>query len=93
MEVTPLYEVRYSAKAFEDIAYFKQHGDEAVRRKITRLVAELEQHPATGTGQVEALRYDLAGFWSRRINREHRLLYAIDDTDKVVYVYSLRGHY
>ena len=93
MEVTPIYELRYSEKAFEDIAYFKKLGDTAIIRKINRLLDELEQHPAIGTGQVEALKHNLAGYWCRRINQEHRLLYSINNESGIVYIYSLKGHY
>lgn len=93
MEVTPIYEIRYSQKALEDIAYFKKLGDVAIKRKISRFIEELEQHPSIGTGQVEALKHDLSGYWSRRINQEHRLLYSINEESKIVYIYSLKGHY
>ena len=87
------YTILYSPKAIEDIAYFKRYGDASVRKKIDKLVQELETHPKTGTGKVEALRFDLAGFWSRRINDEHRLLYQINEDEQTVLVYKMRGHY
>lgn len=61
------YKLVYSPEALEDIKYFKKLGDASVIRKINRLLDELEQHPDSGSGQVEALRYDLTGFWCRRI--------------------------
>ena len=87
------YTIEYSPEAIKDIAYFKKLGDTAIQKKITKLIRELEQHPNTGTGKVEALRFDLSGYWSRRINSEHRIVYQINDVIKVVYVYKLRGHY
>lgn len=87
------YELRYSPQALEDAKYFKHLGDTKTIKKINRLLDELETHPKTGTGQVEALRFDLTGFWSRRINREHRLLYQVDEVSHIVFVYRLRGHY
>ena len=92
MEVTA-YQLVYSPESLEDIKFFKKLGDASIIRKINRLLDELEQHPASGSGQVEALRYDLTGFWSRRINKEHRLLYQIDDDKKIVYIYRLKDHY
>ena len=71
----------------------KKLGNAALLKKIDKLLAELECHPATGTGQVEALRFDLTGYWSRRINSEHRILYDIQEDKKVVAIYKLRGHY
>jgi len=91
MEVS--YSLSYSPKALEDIAFFKRLGDVAIIRKINKLLDELEQHPTTGTGQVEALRFDLAGFWSRRINKEHRIVYQVNEDAKIVYIYRLKGHY
>ena len=62
-------------------------------QKTKALLAEIEEHPETGTGKPEKLRFDLAGFMSRRINREHRLMYVINEEEKCVYIYSLKGHY
>lgn len=87
------YCVRFSPQAVEDIAYFKKLGDTSIQKKITKLVAELEQHPTTGTGRVEALRFDMSGMWSRRINSEHRIVYRIDEEKHEVYVLALKGHY
>lgn len=87
------YQLKYSPDSLKDIKYFKKLGDASIIRKINRPLDELEQHPDIGSGQVEALRYDLTGFWSLRINKEHRLLYQIDDDKKIVYIYKLKGHY
>ncbi|MBR1877891.1 MAG: Txe/YoeB family addiction module toxin [Paludibacteraceae bacterium] len=92
MELTK-YELRLSDEALEHIGYFKKLGDAAIKRKIDRLLQELEEHPANGSGQPEQLRYELTGFWSRRINLEHRILYQIDETAKVVYIFKMKGHY
>ena len=88
-----VYNIAYSPKAIEDIAYFKNLGDASIKKKIDRLIKELESHPKTGTGKVEALRFDLTGFWSRRINAEHRILYKIDEDRMTILVYRLKGHY
>ncbi len=93
MEVNPVYTLTFSQQALKDIQYFKKLGNAALLKKIDKLLAELECHPATGTGQVEALRFDLTGYWSRRINSEHRILYDIQEDKKVVAIYKLRGHY
>lgn len=87
------YELRFSDEAMEHIAYFKKLGDAAIKKKIDRLLSEMEEHPETGAGQPEQLKYNLTGFWSRRINLEHRILYQIDKTEMIVYVYKLKGHY
>lgn len=88
-----LYRLKFSSEALDNIAYFKKLGDKSIQKKIDRLLQELEEHPQTGSGQVEQLRYDLTGFWSRRINSEHRLLYQIDDEKQIVYIFKMKGHY
>lgn len=88
-----LYRLKFSSEALDNIAYFKKLGDKSIQKKIDRLLQELEEHPQIGSGQVEQLRYDLTGFWSRRINSEHRLLYQIDDEKRIVYIFKMKGHY
>lgn len=46
-----------------------------------------------GIGKLEALKYNLSGFQSRRINNEHRIIYTIDENNKIIEIYSLKGHY
>lgn len=87
------YSVKFSPQAVEDISYFKRLGDATIQKKITKLVQELEQHPTTGTGKVETLRFAMSGMWSRRINSEHRIVYRIDEEKHEVYVLALKGHY
>ncbi len=86
------YHLDFTDKANEDIAYFKKIGNKAILRKIATLLLEITEHPFTGTGKPEALRYDFAGLWSRRINHEHRLIYEIQE-DKVVIIIAAKGHY
>ncbi len=87
------YDIRYSEDALNDIAFFKKLGDKAIIKKINKILDELELHPKSGSGQIEQLRFDLTGFWSRRINREHRILYKIDEEKNIVYIYKMKGHY
>jgi toxin YoeB len=54
--------------------------DKAMTRKINALIKECLRQPFEGTGKPEALRGDLSGFWSRRIDREHRLVYRVTAT-------------
>lgn len=54
-----------------------QQTDKAILQKINRLIEECLRHPFEGTGKPEPLRGDLAGYWSRRIDREHRLVYRV----------------
>ena len=62
-------------------------------QKALKLIAELRDHPRTGTGHPEPLSGDRAGQWSRRITQKHRLIYEIHDTEVVVLVLTAYGHY
>ena len=53
----------------------------------------MSEHPTTGTGQPEMLKYELAGKWSRRINQKDRIIYSINDSTVTVFVFSAMGHY
>jgi toxin YoeB len=85
------YTLRFSEQAKEDIRQHKKSGNQAVVNKITLFLKELTQHPFTGTGKPEPLKHSLAGFWSRRINREHRLVYEV--SEGIVSILSAKGHY
>ena len=85
------YYVDISDKADEDITFHKKSGNKAVLNKLLVLLNELAEHPFTGTGKPELLKYGLSGLWSRRINHEHRLVYEVDD--ERVLVLSAKGHY
>jgi toxin YoeB len=87
------YSVTFSPKAQKDIVSFERSGNQALLRKIVALTSELENHPREGTGKPEMLKGNLSGFWSRRINREHLLVYSIDDDIVAVCVVSAKGHY
>jgi toxin YoeB len=83
-------EVKYSIEALNDIAYWKSHGTQSIRAKISSLIASIEDTPFAGIGKPEPLKYDLTGKWSRRINLQHRIIYRVTDCIEVL---SLRGHY
>ncbi len=69
----------------------KKSGNKAILKKILILLNELAEHPFEGTGKPESLKYEFSGYWSRRINQEHRLIYEIDG-DRVL-ILSAKGHY
>lgn len=87
------YIIVLEPKAVQDIAELKKSGNKAVVTKIERLLLELREHPTTGTGQVEALKGNLSGFWSRRIDKFNRLIYTIEEEKITVTVVSSKGHY
>lgn len=80
-------------KALRDRDYWKQVGDKKIMKRISALLADIMEHPFTGIGKPEPLKGALQGKWSRRINKEHRLVYSVSDGMIYVYVFSLRSHY
>ncbi len=87
------YTLEFTEKALKDIEKHKKAGDQSVLKKIRKLLDELMEHPKTGTGQPEVLKHDLAGLYSRRINRKHRLVYSVKDEIVTVHVLSAYSHY
>lgn len=75
------------------MAFLKKNAGKAVTKKIEKLLLELIEHPKTGTGQVEQLKGDRQGQWSRRIDKKNRLIYTINDEIVIVEVISAKGHY
>ena len=66
----------FEPEAWEHMLYW-QATDRAYVKKINALIKECQRHPFDGTGKPEPLRGDLSGWWSRRIDREHRLVYRV----------------
>jgi len=83
----------FSADAWDDYLYWQEHDPKRLK-KINDLIKEVIRHPFMGTGKPEALKGDLSGWWSRRINREHRMVYRItgEDSNRVEFA-QLRFHY
>lgn len=84
-------EIAYTSKAKEDIAFWKSSGNKKIMSRISELVSAIQQNYFEGIGKPEPLKYNFSGCWSRRINKEHRIVYEIMD-NKIV-VHSLKGHY
>ena len=76
--------------AWQDYLYWSGN-DARVRDKINTLIEDIQRHPFTGLGKPEPLKRNLRGFWSRRITREHRLVYRIDAG--VLQIAQCRFHY
>ncbi|MGL2988557.1 Txe/YoeB family addiction module toxin [Flavobacterium sp. RSSA_27] len=85
-------EVKYTRKALEHIEFWKKSGNKAIQKKIQLLIEDIKHNPFKGIGKPEALKYDLQGTWSRKINEEHRIVYEIPD-EGILLIYSLKGHY
>jgi toxin YoeB len=82
--------ITFSENAWEDyISWLNE--DKKMLKKINELIKDIQRQPFEGIGKPEPLRFDLKGFWSRRIDREHRLVYQV--IDKELLIYSCRYHY
>ena len=83
-------EVFYAARAREDRAYWERE-DKVVAARIDALIADIARDPFSGLGKPEPLKYQWAGYWSRRITGEHRLVYRVEAG--VVFIAQCRFHY
>lgn len=84
-------EIEYSPTAKDDLEFWRKSGNKAIQNKISELLKSILETPFEGIGKPEPLKHDYAGWWSRRINREHRIIYEV--TKNQVYIYSFRDHY
>ncbi len=80
----------FTEQAEGDLLDF-QESKPKIYEKIKDLVQNIQDTPFVGLGKPEALKHQLRGFWSRRINIEHRLVYKVED-DKIIVV-QCKGHY
>ncbi len=87
------YQIVLTAEAEKHLHEWRMSGQKKVLKKILALFEELQEHPTTGTGQVEQLKGNLSGYWSRRIDKGSRMVYSIDEGVVTVCVVSMRGHY
>ncbi|MBE6346914.1 MAG: Txe/YoeB family addiction module toxin [Bacteroidales bacterium] len=87
-----MYRIVFTEEAQKDLQLLHKKAPQAIK-KLKSLLVELQQHPRTGTGQIEQLKYYTEETWSRRINKEHRLVYRIYDDVVEVLVLSTYGHY
>jgi toxin YoeB len=82
--------VRFTKSAFADYRYWQQHDHRKVTR-IQKLCIDIQKNPFEGIGKPEPLKFDLQGYWSRRIDRTHRLVYTVKK--QKIMVISCRYHY
>ena len=87
-----MYSITYAQKAQDGLRMLKQNEPAAFRKAIA-LLNEIIEHPRTGTGHPEPLRWGTGERWSRRITKKHRLVYRIFETEVYVDVLSAYGHY
>jgi toxin YoeB len=80
----------FSKNAWEDYTSW-QKVDKKTLKKINSLIKEIERTPYEGIGKPEPLKFDLAGFWSRRIDQANRLVYKIEEND--LQIFACKYHY
>ena len=80
----------FSDHAWEEYLYW-QRTDRKILKRINKLIEEIKRHPYEGLGKPEPLRYALSGYWSRRIDSEHRIVYKVEDD--AIFIAQLRYHY
>lgn len=83
-------QIKFSETAWEDYLFW-QTKDKAVLKRINLLLKDIQRSPFEGIGKPEPLKYNLVGFWSRRIDEEHRLVYAVHD--ETLLIAQCRYHY
>jgi len=88
-----MYKIEILPQALIDIQIYKKAGNKAALKKIHDIILELKSHPTMGIGQPEQLKYELTGYWSRRIDKKNRMIYRIEEEQITVIVVSALGHY
>jgi toxin YoeB len=78
-------------KAKEHLDFWTKIGNKTILKKILQLTKDIIKNPYSGIGKPEQLKHGLTGYWSRRINQDHRFVYVVEN--ETLYVYSLKGHY
>ncbi|MBQ6496828.1 MAG: Txe/YoeB family addiction module toxin [Firmicutes bacterium] len=82
--------ITFTENAWADYTYWKKENRK-ISKRIDALIGDICREPFDGLGKPEALKYDLSGFWSRRIDDEHRLIYTVVEDD--VLILACRYHY
>lgn len=80
----------WTDEAWQNYVYW-QGQDKKTLKRINKLISDCQRSPFEGIGKPEPLKENLSGFWSRRIDETHRLVYAVDDTSLIII--SCRYHY
>lgn len=82
--------ISFTQNAFDDYIYW-QGQDRKTLKRINALIIDIGREPFAGIGKPEPLKHDLAGYWSRRIDETHRLVYRVGDTE--IRIVGCRFHY
>ncbi|WP_316786325.1 Txe/YoeB family addiction module toxin [Pedobacter frigiditerrae] len=87
------YTIVLEARAEKDLKRHYKAGDKGTIKRINQIYDELKIHPTTGIGNPEALKHNLSGIWSRKINSKDRLIYKVEENIVTVFIISALGHY
>ncbi|WP_415878876.1 Txe/YoeB family addiction module toxin [Methylomonas sp. TEB] len=82
--------ITFSSDAWDSYLYW-QTTDKAILKRINQLIKEIQRQPFEGIGKPEPLKHGLSGYWSRRINDEHRIVYKV--AGDMLLIAQLRYHY
>ena len=82
--------VSFSSNAWDDYLYWKK-SNKSMLKRVNTLIKDIQREPFEGIGKPEPLKHGLSGYWSRRINDEHRIVYKASDGH--IYIAQLRYHY
>ena len=88
-------QVVLTPRAKKELDFWTKSGNKGILKKIVLLIDDIQLHPYSGIRKPEQLKYDLANRWSRRIDKEHRLVYRVTDENniEILNILSLKGHY
>jgi toxin YoeB len=87
------YSIMISKSAEKDLSYIKRSGKKADIEKVSVFFKEISEHPRTGTGKPEQLKYYDREVWSRKLNKKDRFIYEIYEGEVLVIVIQSLGHY
>jgi len=87
------YSLNFSDLSLEDLAFHDKTGNRVTIKRIDRILKELETNPFVGIGKPHPLSHNYAGLWSRHLNKKDVIIYDVNETEKIVQIYSARYHY
>ena len=90
--MSKIYQIIWEDEAKAEFAFWIKN-DKLIIKRIESLIDSIESNPEFGIGKPEKLKHKFSGYWSRRINFEHRLIYKVLHNTKQVMVVSCKGHY
>ena len=87
-----MYAIELTAEAERHLIFWSKNDKKTLKR-IRALIADMQETPYTGIGKPEALRHEWSGFYSRRIDSRHRLVYTVNDEQQLITIHLMRYHY